>query len=65
VFKRQADERVEKSQKQWLTTLLMTGEPVDQRQIDYERGYWFAVRQLIGGPERALKAMERSESVGS
>jgi hypothetical protein len=65
VFKRQADERIEKSQSAWLATLLMTGEPVDQRKIDYERGYWFAVRQLVGGPEKALKAMERSEVVRS
>ena len=42
------------------TRALMRGEPANQRQIDYDRGYWDGVAQVLEAPWSALQAYERT-----
>lgn len=49
------------------TNALLRGTPVDQRQVDYDRGYWDGVIQVLEAPDRALeqlnKTLERLEKL--
>lgn len=40
------------------TKALFRGEPVNQRQIDYDRGYWDGVAQVLEQPFAAMKQLE-------
>jgi hypothetical protein len=39
---------------------LMAGEPVDQREIDYHRGFYQGAEWVIGHPEEAEASLERA-----
>ncbi len=47
----QADKKVHRYAQQLMHTL----EPIDERQLYYDRGYWQAMRDLIDKPERAAR----------
>jgi hypothetical protein len=38
---------------------LMGGDEIDQRRVDYERGYWMGVMDVLNAPESAEKALLR------
>ncbi len=42
------------------TRALMRGEALNQRQLDYDRGYWDGVAQMLEAPWSALKAYEET-----
>lgn len=35
----------------------LEADPVNQRQIDYQRGYWRGVRDILDSPKRAQEAL--------
>lgn len=39
---------------------LLRGEPVNQRQVDYDRGYWDGVAQVLEAPWSAVQAYEQT-----
>lgn len=65
MFTKLAEDRRERAEKIWTRLILDGNAPIDQSKVDYERGYWFAIRQVVDGPEKAVKSMERSEVVHS
>lgn len=42
------------------TNALLRGEAVNQRQIDYDRGYWDGIMQVLEAPDRALEQFEKT-----
>jgi hypothetical protein len=42
------------------TKALLKGEPVNQRQLDYDRGYWDGIIQMLEAPWRAQEAVEKT-----
>lgn len=42
------------------TRALLKGEVLDQRQLDYDRGYWDGVIQLLEAPHRAEEAFQQT-----
>lgn len=43
-----------------VTRLGRDAEPLNQRHIDYERGFWRGVQAVLGSPEAAQKALENA-----
>jgi hypothetical protein len=43
-----------------LTRRLMSGDPVDQREIDFHRGFYYGAEWVLGHPEEAEKSLERA-----
>lgn len=43
--------------------LTTTPLPADQRKVDYERGRWAGVREVLGEPARATKALRKDMEV--
>lgn len=39
---------------------LMAGEKVDQREIDFHRGFYYGALWILGHPEEAEKSLERA-----
>jgi hypothetical protein len=48
-------------EKYWrrLVVAMQTGQPVDQREIDFARGIQHGIRHLLKAPENAAKVYER------
>lgn len=60
MFREEAEKRRALAEKRWLDNVFLLGSELNQRAADYDRGYWFAVDQLLKGPEKALSALERA-----
>lgn len=43
-----------------MTRLGRDAEPINQRHIDYQRGFWRGVQAVLGSPEAAQKALENA-----
>jgi hypothetical protein len=56
--------RMESSYSQSLARKLVSGgisaKPVDQREIDYQRGFFAAVRAILRAPDNAKAALEKA-----
>lgn len=42
------------------TRALLKGAVLDQRQLDYDRGYWDGIIQLLEAPHRAEEAFQQT-----
>lgn len=60
MFKAEAEKRRALAEKLWLSAVFSEPNLLNQRQADYDRGYWFAVDQLLKGPDKALAALEKA-----
>lgn len=59
--------RVERDRKRLITDYLTIGDPVDQRVVDYMRGFWDALEYATKLPDKAedtfLRALRQSETL--
>lgn len=53
------DRRVERDQRR-LVADVTSGKPVDQRLIDYTRGFWAGMRYALNVPDKAEDTLERA-----
>ena len=63
VLKAHVDELKQKDAERLARKLMAGGEaaqPVDQRSIDYQRGFWRGVDSVFSSPEDAEKALKRA-----
>jgi hypothetical protein len=44
----------------WIARRLMQGEPVDQREIDFHRGYFWGALDTLERPEKAEENLEKA-----
>lgn len=57
VLKNILETKKERNTTYW-TRQLMSGKDIDQRQLDFSRGFWAGVDYLIANPENAEKTFE-------